>query len=67
MLGAGGYFIARAAVDRVPREARGPAGALHSMRELPYGNLCLAAVAAGLVAFGVYGLFQARWRRLFAR
>jgi hypothetical protein len=67
MLGAGGYFIARAALDRMPREARGPAGALHSVWELPYGNLCLAAVAAGLIAFGAYGLFQARWRRLFAR
>jgi hypothetical protein len=67
VLGAGGYFIARAALDRAPREARGPAGALHSVWELPYGNLCLAAVAAGLIAFGAYGLFQAKWRRLFAR
>jgi len=67
VLGAGGYFIARAALDRLPREARGPAGALHSVWELPYGNLWLAAVAAGLIAFGAYGLFQARWRRLFAR
>ena len=67
MLGAGGYFIARAALDRMPREARGPAGALHSVWELPYGSLWLAAVAAGLIAFGAYGLFQARWRRLFAR
>lgn len=67
VLGAAGYFIARAALDRVPREARGPAGALHSVWELPYGNICLAAVAAGLIAFGAYGLFQAKWRRLFAR
>jgi hypothetical protein len=67
MLGAGGYFIARAALDRTPREARGPAGALHSVWELPLGSLWLAAVAAGLIAFGAYGLFQARWRRLFAR
>jgi hypothetical protein len=67
VLGAAGYFVARAALDRVPREARGPGGALHSVWELPYGNICLAAVAAGLIAFGAYGLFQAKWRRLFAR
>ena len=49
MLGAGGYFIARAALDRMPREARGPAGALHSVWELPYGSVWLAAVATGLI------------------
>jgi hypothetical protein len=62
-----GYFVARAAIDGAPREARGPAGALHAVGELPHGNIWLAAVAAGLIAFGAYGLLQARWRRLFRR
>jgi hypothetical protein len=67
VLGAGGYFMARAAIDGAPREARGPAGSLHALGELPHGNLWLATVGAGLIAFGAYGFLQARWRQLFAR
>lgn len=62
-----GYFVGRAAIDRAPREARGPAGALHAVWELPHGGLCLAAVGGGLIVFGAYGLLEARWRRLFGR
>jgi hypothetical protein len=67
VFGAFAYFVARAAIDGTPREARGPAGALHAVGELPRGNLWLATVAAGLMAFGFYGFLEARWRRLFAR
>jgi len=35
--------------------------------ELPHGRVWLALVAAGLIAFGVYGVLEARWRRLFTR
>jgi len=62
-----GYFLVRAAIDRAPRETRGPGGALRAVWELPHGGLWLALVAAGLIAFGVYGVLEARWRRLFAR
>jgi hypothetical protein len=62
-----GYFVARAAVDGAPREARGPAGALHAAWELPHGALWLAAIAGGLIVFGAYGLLEAKWRRLFDR
>ena len=65
VLAACGYFVARAAINSAPHEARGPAGALHAVWELPQGNLWLAAVAAGLIAFGTYGLLEAKWRRLF--
>jgi hypothetical protein len=65
--GACGYFMARAAIDGASREARGPAGALHALGELPHGNLWLATVGAGLIAFGAYGFLEARWRQLFAR
>ncbi len=65
VLAACGYFVARAAINSAPHEARGPAGALHAVWELPQGNLWLAAVAAGLIAFGAYGLLEAKWRRLF--
>ena len=67
VLGACGYFLVRAAIDRAPRESRGPGGALRAVWELPHGGLWLALVAAGLIAFGVYGVLEARWRRLFAR
>ena len=65
LLAASGYFVARAAIDRSPHEARGPAGALHAAWELPHGDLLLAACAAGLIGFGAYSLLAARWRRLF--
>jgi len=67
VLAACGYFLVRAAIDRAPRETRGPGGALRAVWELPHGGLWLALVAAGLIAFGVYGVLEARWRRLFAR
>jgi hypothetical protein len=60
-----GYFVVRSAIDGVPGEARGPAGALHAVWELPHGDFLLAVVASGLIAFGAYGLLEARWRRLF--
>lgn len=62
-----GYFVARAAIEGAAREARGPAGALRAVGELPHGNLWLATVAAGLLAVGAYGLAEAKWRRLFGR
>jgi hypothetical protein len=65
VLAACSYFLVRGAIDRAPREARGPAGALRAVWELPHGGVWLAMVAAGLVAFGVYAVLEARWRRLF--
>jgi hypothetical protein len=65
VLAACGYFVGRAAIDSAPREARGPAGALRAVWELPHGGLWLSAVAAGLITFGAYCLLEAKWRRLF--
>jgi hypothetical protein len=67
VLAAIGYFLARGAIDRAPHETRGPAGALRAVWQLPHGGLLLAMVAAGLIAFGVHALLEARWRRLFGR
>jgi hypothetical protein len=67
VLAACGYFLARGALDRAPRETRGPAGALRAVWELPHGGVWLALIAAGLVAFGAYAVLEARWRRVFAR
>jgi hypothetical protein len=64
VLGGMGVFLAWAALNRSPRTARGPAGALQAIGTQPYGDLLLGLVAAGLLAFGLYSLFEARWRRL---
>jgi hypothetical protein len=38
--------------------------ALLSLRNEPAGPVLLALVALGLVIFGIYGLCEARWRRV---
>ncbi|HET6147640.1 MAG TPA: DUF1206 domain-containing protein [Polyangia bacterium] len=67
VLGSVGYFLIKAAARWSPQLARGPAGALHAVRELPHGNWLLGLVAAGLLAVGAFALLEARWRRLFRR
>jgi hypothetical protein len=62
-----GLSLAEAALRRAPSAARGPGGALRTVWELPHGDLLLARVAGGLIAFGAYGLLEARWRRLVSR
>ena len=62
-----GYFLGKAAVHWSPGVARGAAGALHAVLEQPHGHWLLGLVAVGLLAFGAFGLLEARWRRLFRR
>jgi sulfite exporter TauE/SafE len=38
--------------------------ALLTLRNQPFGEFLLILAAAGLIAFGVYGLAEARWRRV---
>jgi uncharacterized protein DUF1206 len=59
----GGYLII-AAHRYDPSQARGVVGALTALREQPYGQLVFAMVAIGLLAFGVFGLIEAGFRRL---
>jgi hypothetical protein len=61
-----GFFLVRAALHTDPGEARGVAGALRFLRGLEHGGVFLAAVAVGLVAYGVYTLLLARYRRVGA-
>lgn len=67
VLAACAYFLLRGAINRAPREARGPAGALRAVWQLPHGGIWLALIATGLVAFGAYCVLEARWRRVFVR
>lgn len=61
-----GAFMVGAGLSADPASARGVGGALSAVRGQPYGRWLLAAVALGLVAYGVYGLVRARWRRIRA-
>jgi hypothetical protein len=54
-------FVFRAASTANPQHAQGFSGALMKLAQGPYGQLILAAVAAGLVLFGVYSVLSARW------
>lgn len=58
-----GVFVIQAALDYQPQKAAGLDGALRSLRDTPAGPWLLAVVAMGLVAFGLYGFAEARWRR----
>jgi len=59
-----GYGLIRAAIDFEPRSAKGLDGALQELGRASYGPVLLGLVAAGLIAFGVYSLADARYRRI---
>jgi hypothetical protein len=59
-----GIFLTRAAWQYDPREAIGIDGALRKVAAQPYGEALLAAVAVGLLAYGLYCLVQARYREV---
>ncbi len=58
-----GCFLIFAAWQSDPSQAEGFGGALRVLRQQPYGNMLLLAAAAGLVAFGVFGIAEARFGR----
>ena len=59
-----GVFLVKAAVDYNPRAAVGLDGALAKIVHRSYGSYLLGIVAAGLVAFALYSLSDARYRRI---
>jgi Domain of Unknown Function (DUF1206) len=59
-----GIFVIRAAIDYNPNKAVGLDGALAKLADHSYGSYLLGLVAAGLVAFAVYSLSDARYRRI---
>ena len=59
-----GVFLIKAAVDFNPKKAVGLDGALAKLAHNSYGPFVLGIVAAGLIAFGVYSLTDARFRRI---
>ena len=59
-----GALVIEAAVRYEPATAGGLDTALKTLRGQPYGEFTLIAAALGLILFGVYGLCEARWRKV---
>jgi hypothetical protein len=58
------WFFLKAAAEYDAKQARGLDGALQKLAHAPYGSALLGFVAAGLFAFGVFCLIQARYREV---
>jgi uncharacterized protein DUF1206 len=56
--------VIEAAVTYEPAKAGGIDKALLTLRNQPFGQVLLILAALGLITFGVYGLCEARWRRV---
>ncbi len=59
-----GVFLIKAAVDFRAKTAIGLDGALAKLVHQSYGHVLLGIVAAGLIAFGIYSLADARYRKI---
>jgi hypothetical protein len=59
-----GGLVVAAAWTYDPAKASGLDGALKTLRDQPFGPLLLTAAGVGLMAFGLYGLAEARYRRV---
>jgi len=59
-----GVFLIKAAYDYKANEAIGLDGALAKLYNGAYGSWLLGAVAVGLIAFALFSLVEARYRRI---
>jgi hypothetical protein len=59
-----GVFLVKAAIEFDPNNAVGLDGALKKLAQASYGPFLLGVVAAGLIAFGLCSLADARYRRI---
>jgi len=59
-----GIFLVKAAHDYNPREVIGLDGALQKLANQSYGSWLLGIVAAGILAYAVFCLFEARYRKV---
>lgn len=59
-----GALVVSAAWNYKPADAGGLDGALKTLRDQAYGPWLLGLAAIGLMIFGVYGLAEARYRRV---
>src|ERR1700759_116649 len=59
-----GVLVIDAAVTRKAAESGGIDKALLTLRNQPFGEFLMLLAALGLLVFGVYGLCEARWRKV---
>jgi Domain of Unknown Function (DUF1206) len=59
-----GIFLVKAAIEYDPKTAIGLDGALAKLANQPYGSVLLGIVAVGLIAFALYSLSDARYRKI---
>jgi len=64
VLGLVGLFLIQAAVRFDPSEATGLGGALQELLRQPFGPWILGVVAFGLIAYGLFMIAMARYRRI---
>jgi Domain of Unknown Function (DUF1206) len=62
VLGIIGWLVIQAALQYDPAKAQGLEGALGTLRQAAYGPYLLAAVALGLIAYGIFQFVKARYR-----
>ena len=59
-----GVLVIAAAVTHKASESGGIDKALLTLRGQPFGEFLMLLAALGLIVFGVYGLCEARWRKV---
>lgn len=59
-----GLYLAASGLDARASEAHSLGGALQSLEGQPFGSVVLSLTALGLMAFGLYALVEARFRRM---
>jgi Domain of Unknown Function (DUF1206) len=59
-----GALVVDAAITHKASESGGIDKALLTLRDQPFGEFLMLLAALGLAVFGVYGLCEARWRRV---
>ncbi len=64
VFGLAGILVIEAAVTYQPSKAGGIDQALLTLRNQPFGEFLLILAALGLIIFGIYGLCEARWRKV---
>ncbi|HEX8523227.1 MAG TPA: DUF1206 domain-containing protein [Tepidisphaeraceae bacterium] len=62
-----GVFLVLAGWHQSPGEAKGQGGVLTELEHHQYGTIMLSVVAAGLIAYGLYALVLAWYRRIRTR
>jgi hypothetical protein len=59
-----GVLVLEAAITHKPSKSGGTDKALLTLRNQPFGEILMLLAALGLIIFGVYGLCEARWRKV---